>query len=85
MTIAVDLTVVILTFNEEVNLPYALENLKGFAGEVVVLDSHSTDRTVDIAKSYGARVYTRTFDDFSRQRKICLGTDSIYYRVALRS
>jgi len=67
-----DLTVVILTYNEEVNLPHALENVKGFAKEVVVLDSHSTDSTVEIAESFSARVYTRTFDDFSRQRKYAL-------------
>lgn len=72
MSSAADLTIVILTYNEEVNLPHAMENVKGFAKEIVVLDSHSTDRTVEIAKSYGARVYNRVFDDFSRQRKYAL-------------
>lgn len=72
MNMPADLTVVILSYNEEVNLPYALENVKGFAKEVVVLDSHSTDRTVEIAESFGARIYNRTFDDFSRQRKYAL-------------
>jgi len=67
-----DITVVILTYNEEVNLPHALKNVKDFAKQVVVLDSHSTDRTVEIAESYGAKVYTRPFDDFSRQRKYAL-------------
>jgi len=72
MTEKTDLTVIILTYNEEVNLPHALENVKDFAKKVVVLDSHSTDKTLEIAESYGAKVYTRTFDDFSRQRKYAL-------------
>lgn len=72
MTEKTNLTVVILTYNEEVNLPHALKNVKEFAKKVVVLDSHSTDRTVEIAESYGAKVYTRPFDDFSRQRKYAL-------------
>jgi len=67
-----DLTVVILTYNEEVNLPHALDNVKEFAKDVVVLDSYSTDKTLEIAESYGVRVYTRKFDDFSRQRKYAL-------------
>ena len=75
----VDLTVVILTYNEEVNLPYALENVKGFAREVLVLDSHSTDKTLEIAESYGARVNQRTFDNFSCQRKYAL--EQIFYNT----
>jgi len=67
-----DLTVVILTYNEEVNLPHVLDNVKEFAEDIVVLDSHSTDKTLEIAASYGATVYSRTFDDFSRQRKYAL-------------
>ena len=67
-----DITVVILTYNEEVNLPHALDNVKEFAKDVVLLDSYSTDNTLEIAESYGVRVYTRKFDDFSRQRKYAL-------------
>jgi glycosyltransferase involved in cell wall biosynthesis len=68
----IELTTVILTYNEEVNLPHALNNVKGFAKEVVILDSCSTDKTVEIAKKFGARVYTRSFDNFSCQRKYAL-------------
>ncbi len=48
------ITVIIPTKNEEKNLDHCLEPLKGWAEKVVVVDSGSTDRTVDIAKSYGA-------------------------------
>lgn len=41
--------VIILTYNEEANLPAALDSVKDWAAEVFVVDSYSTDRTVDIA------------------------------------
>jgi glycosyltransferase involved in cell wall biosynthesis len=48
-------TVVIFTLNEEKNLPDALASV-GWADRVVVVDSHSTDRTADVAVAAGARV-----------------------------
>ena len=45
----------IITYNEERNLPRALESLR-CADEIVVIDSGSTDRTVEIAQNLGARV-----------------------------
>lgn len=52
-----DLTVVLPVRNEEANLERALQAVgKGFAREIVVVDSHSTDATVDIAERCGARV-----------------------------
>jgi len=60
-------SVVILTFNEEANLPRCLASLKGIT-DVVVLDSGSTDRTQELACAAGARVITRAFDNFASQR-----------------
>ena len=48
-----DLTAIVLTKDEEKNLPDCLSSLRGFASRVVVVDSGSTDRTVDIAREYG--------------------------------
>lgn len=62
-----DVTFIILTKNEEVNLPDCLESIKGFAKRVVVIDSGSTDRTVDIAKRYKADVYEHKFENYARQ------------------
>ena len=45
-----DLTAIVLTKDEEKNLPDCLSSLRGFASRVVVVDSGSTDRTVDIAR-----------------------------------
>ncbi len=51
------ISVVINTLNEEGNLPYALRSVKPWADEIIVVDMHSEDRTVEIAKEYGARVF----------------------------
>jgi len=51
------LSVVINTLNEENNLSRALSSLGGLADEVVVVDMHSNDRTIDIAKEHKAKVF----------------------------
>lgn len=51
------ISVVINTLNEERNLPYALRSVCNWADEIVVVDMHSEDRTVEIARQYGARIY----------------------------
>jgi glycosyltransferase involved in cell wall biosynthesis len=60
-------SVLILTLDEEVNLPRCLASIRG-CDDIVVLDSGSTDRTVEIAREAGARVFVRTFDTFAQQR-----------------
>src|SRR5690625_470221 len=61
------ISVLILTYNEEENLPRCLESV-AWSDDVLVVDSFSTDRTVGIAEEYGARVVQRAFDDFAGQR-----------------
>ena len=51
------LSVVLATKNEETNIGPCLESVKDLADEIVVYDEFSTDRTRDIAKRYGARVF----------------------------
>jgi glycosyltransferase involved in cell wall biosynthesis len=67
----VSFSVVILTRDEEANLPRCLASLTG-VDQVVVLDSGSSDRTVAIARDFGAEVVTRPFDDFAGQRNFAL-------------
>jgi len=55
------LSVVILTFNEEANLPPCLESLAGLDCELFVVDSGSTDRTAELARSFGAIVAEHPF------------------------
>lgn len=61
------ISVVILTLNEAVNLRRCLESV-AWSDDVVVVDSGSTDETVEIARAAGARVILRPFDTFAGQR-----------------
>lgn len=62
------LSVVVLTHNEEANLPDCLASLTGLAADVYVVDSGSTDRTIAIAKEHGAQVVSHPFDNYAAQR-----------------
>ena len=64
-------SVLVLTLDEEQNLPRCLKALT-WCDDIVVLDSYSSDATVDIAKQRGARVMQRRFDDFASQRNFAL-------------
>ena len=57
----------IITYNEELNLPRALESLR-CCDEILVVDSGSTDRTVEIAERYGARVLEANWRGYAGQK-----------------
>jgi glycosyltransferase involved in cell wall biosynthesis len=63
----VNISVLILTLNEDVNLAACLASVT-WSDDIVVLDSFSTDRTLEIARAAGARVYQRHFDNERNQR-----------------
>ena len=60
-------TAIILTKDEERNLPGCLESVKGFCSRAVVVDCGSADDTVRIAEEYGADVYHHEFEYYARQ------------------
>ena len=60
-------SVVILTYNEENNLQSCLNSIK-WCEDIVVIDSYSGDRTVEIANDNGVRVYQNKFSNFGDQR-----------------
>jgi glycosyltransferase involved in cell wall biosynthesis len=62
------ISVILITYNEESDLPEALESLRGVADEIVVVDSGSTDRTREIAQDFGARIVSRPFTNFGEQK-----------------
>ncbi len=63
------LSVVIMTYNEESNLPRCLDSVRGIGDELFMLDSFSTDRTVEIGKAHGARVEQHAFGSYVEQKK----------------
>lgn len=62
-----DLTIIILTKNEEQNLKKCIDSFHGVAKRIVVVDSFSTDNTVVLAKSMGADVYEHKFENHAAQ------------------
>lgn len=75
----IPLSVIIRTKNEERNIGACLAALKNF-GEVIVVDSHSTDRTADIAQDYGARVELFRWDGtYPKKSQWCLDNLSLAY------
>lgn len=64
--------VVILTLNEEENLAQALSSVQGWAREVFVLDSFSTDHTVEIARRFNCTIVQNKFEDFAKQRNFAI-------------
>lgn len=67
------LAAIVLTYNEERHLPDCLRSL-ALAAEVIIFDSLSTDRTVELARAAGARVEQRLFDHYAGQRQAALAT-----------
>ena len=62
------LTAILISYNEELDLPRALISLAGIADEIILVDSGSTDRSCEIARTFGARVYARKLDSFAEQK-----------------
>ena len=62
-----DVTFIILTRNEEINIVDCLDSIKNFAERIIVVDSGSSDKTVEFAKSMGADIYFHEFENYARQ------------------
>lgn len=63
-----NLSVVILTFNNTRTIKQVLEAVAGWADEIVVVDSGSTDGTLAIAQEFGCKIYHRKLDGFGKQK-----------------
>ena len=77
-------TIVVLTKNEEKNIEECLKSVKGFADRVVIVDSGSTDATLDIAKKYGADIYEHKFENYAKQFNWGLNNTDINTRWTMR-
>lgn len=62
-----DLTAIILTKNEEKNITYCIESIKAIVKRIVVVDSYSSDKTVELAKELGADILVHPFETHAKQ------------------
>lgn len=63
----VDLSVIILTFNEELHIERCIKSIQAVARHIFIVDSYSTDRTVEIAQSLGAQVFQNKWTNYAKQ------------------
>jgi glycosyltransferase involved in cell wall biosynthesis len=65
-------SIALITLNEESNLPRTIESVMPLVrdgqGEIIVVDSGSTDRTLEIARSYGAKIFSEPWKGFAAQK-----------------
>lgn len=66
------ISAVIITLNEEADIRRCLESVR-WADEIVVVDSGSTDHTLDICKEYGCRVFNHDWEGYARQKSFATG------------
>jgi glycosyltransferase involved in cell wall biosynthesis len=70
------LSVCVITYNEEANIARTLDSVKGIADEMIVVDSGSTDRTLELARSRGAKVFVEQWRGFSTQKNAAMAKAS---------
>ncbi len=71
-SLKIPFSVAIITYNEEKNLPKTLKAVKDIADEIIVVDSYSTDKTVEIAKNFGAKVFVEEWKGYRDQKNSAL-------------
>ncbi|MBF0465724.1 MAG: glycosyltransferase family 2 protein [Nitrospirae bacterium] len=79
-----NVSVTIITNNEERNIEGALRSA-ACAGEIIVIDSGSTDRTLEICGTYNARVYTHQWQGYARQKQTAIGYATLPWVFVLDS
>jgi (heptosyl)LPS beta-1,4-glucosyltransferase len=67
----IQLSAAIITYNEEQHLPGCLDSL-AFCNEIILVDSGSHDRTLDIARSFGCRVFSHPWLGYARQKQLAI-------------
>jgi glycosyltransferase involved in cell wall biosynthesis len=79
-----DLTTIILTYNEELNIEECINSVKHISKRIVVIDSLSNDRTVQIARYLGAEVFQNKFINHAKQFKFGLEVAKVKTQWVLR-
>jgi glycosyltransferase involved in cell wall biosynthesis len=79
-----DLTVLILTLNEDIHIRRCIESVRGIASKVVIVDSYSIDRTGVIAQELGADFYLNPFVNYAKQFNWGLDYSNIQTKWVMR-
>lgn len=69
------ITAIIPTLNEEIHIEEAIKSVS-FADEIIVIDSFSTDKTIQLAEKHQVKIIKREFDDFSSQKNFAINQAS---------
>lgn len=77
------ISVTIITYNEEHRIEACLKSLQDIADEIIVVDSFSTDRTVEICNAYGCKVTQRRFPGYGAQRQYATSLTSYSYVLSI--
>lgn len=73
----------VITGNEEQHIERCLNSLEGVADEIIVVDSYSSDRTVEICRRYGCKITQRPFTGFGSQRQYAVGLVTYNFVLAI--
>lgn len=73
----------IIALNEERNIERCLKSLQGVADEIIVVDSFSKDKTVDICEKYGAKVFQHPFEGYGSQKNFAVSQASFDFILSL--
>ena len=68
LTNKLPISIIIVTYNEEKNIEDCLKSVYEWADEIIVVDSYSTDNTLDIVKKYTANIVQHPFENYAAQR-----------------
>lgn len=79
------ISVIVLTYNEEKNIRDCLENVYNWTGEIFIVDSFSTDKTIEIAKRYTDKIFQHPFENYAQQRNWAQENLPISYEWVFRS
>jgi len=79
----IKLSAVIITFNEEEHLNKCLTSLKHVADEIIVVDSFSTDSTVEICKTHNVKVTSNAFEGYIEQKNYALSLATNEHIISL--
>lgn len=66
------ISIIILTYNEQKNVGNCLRSISDLTGEIFIVDSGSTDNTLNVCKQYTDKIYTNKFENYSNQRNWAL-------------